>query len=164
MEGTGPIFRREVKKMKDFDELCRDFEKIDSDTYAFVLGEKAMKLIPALMAFSEDGRSGLDIFSSFIYASIAADGRLGEEEYILVQPLLQAFFGDNLDYKEAKKAFSSLRKENKEIKKITDEMVDLIGFFSEEMKADIIVVIMLICAVDGKISSKEKKWIKAIID
>ena len=87
-----------------------------------------------------------------------------EEEYILVQPLLQAFFGDNLDYKEAKKVFSSLRKENKEIKKVTDEMVDLIGFFSEEMKADIIVVIMLICAVDGKISSKEKKWIKALID
>ena len=43
-------------------------------------------------------------------------------------------------------------------------MVDLIGFFSEEMKADIIIVIMLICAVDGKISSKEKKWIKALID
>ena len=57
------------KQMKDFDELCRDFEKIDSDTYAFVLGEKAIKLIPALMAFSEDGQSGLDIFSSFIYAS-----------------------------------------------------------------------------------------------
>ena len=68
------------------------------------------------------------------------------------------------DYKEAKKVFSSLRKENKEIKKVTDDMVDLIGFFSEEMKADIIVVIMLICAVDGKISSKEKKWIKALID
>ena len=51
MEDTGPIFRGEVKKMKDFDELCRDFEKIDSDTYAFVLGEKAMKLIKSMREY-----------------------------------------------------------------------------------------------------------------
>ncbi|MGN0850309.1 MAG: hypothetical protein ACI4M4_01680 [Candidatus Ornithospirochaeta sp.] len=37
--------------MKDFKELCRDFEEIDSDTYAFVLGEKAMKLIKSMREY-----------------------------------------------------------------------------------------------------------------
>ena len=43
-------------------------------------------------------------------------------------------------------------------------MVDLIGLFSEDIKADIIVVCMLICAIDGNISAKEKNWIKQLID
>ena len=46
---------------------------------------------------------------------------------------------------------------------MVDDMVDLIGCFSDEMKADIIVVAMLICAVDGKISQREKNWIKKLI-
>ena len=37
--------------MKDFKELCRDFEEIDSDTYAFVLVEKAMKLIKSMREY-----------------------------------------------------------------------------------------------------------------
>ena len=150
--------------MKDFDKLCKDFESIDIDTYAAVLTEKAMKLIPALSAFSEDGLSGIEIFASFIYGAIAADGKLSEDEYALVYPLLHAFFGDSIDYNDAKRAFSSLSKEHKELKTIVDEMVDLIGFFSDEMKTDIVIVAMLICAVDGKISFKEKNWIKKLID
>ena len=150
--------------MKDFDKLCKDFESIDIDTYAAVLTEKAMKLIPALSAFSEDGLSGIEIFASFIYGAIAADGKLSEDEYALVYPLLHAFFGESIDYNDAKRAFSSLSKEHKELKTIVDEMVDLIGFFSDEMKADIIIVVMLICAVDGKISLKEKNWIKKLIN
>ena len=62
-----------------------------------------------------------------------------------------------------KSLLSSLSKEHKELKNMVDDMVDLIGCFSDEMKADIILVAMLICAVDGKISLKEKNWIKKLI-
>lgn len=149
--------------MKDFDKICKEFENIDLDTYTSVLMEKSMKLIPALSAFSNAGLSGLEIFASFIYGAIAADGKLSEDEYALIYPLLYSFFGDSINYEDAKKAFSSSSKEHKELKNTVDDMVDLIGLFSEEMKADIIVVIMLICAVDGKISLKEKNWIKKLI-
>ena len=76
---------------------------------------------------------------------------------------MHAFLGDNIDYDSCAKVFKSLKKEGKELKKITDEMVDLIGLFSDEMKADIIIICMLICAIDGKISAKEKEWIKQLI-
>lgn len=150
--------------MKDFDKICRDFENIDINTYAAVLTEKASKLIPALSAFSEDGLSGVELFASFIYGAIAADGKLSEDEYALIYPLLHSFFGDTIDYNDAKRAFSSLSKEHRELKKIVDDMVDVIGCFSDEMKTDIVIVAMLICAVDGKISFKEKNWIKKLID
>ena len=83
--------------MKDFDKICKDFENIDIDTYVAVLKEKAMKLIPALSAFSEDGLSGVEIFASFIYGAIAADGKLSEDEYALIYPLLHTFFGDSVN-------------------------------------------------------------------
>ena len=66
--------------MKDFDKICRDFENIDINTYAAVLTEKALKLIPALSAFSEDGLSGVELFASFSYGAIAADGKLSEDK------------------------------------------------------------------------------------
>ena len=115
------------------------------------------------MAFSEDGLTGAEIFASFIYGAIAADGKLSEEEYALVYPLLHIFLGDDVNYEDTAKAFRSMKSDNREMKKRVDEMVDLIGLFSDELKADIIIVIMLICAVDGKISLREKNWIKQLI-
>lgn len=34
---------------------------------------------------------------------------------------------------------------------------------SEELKENIIIVCLLICAVDGKVSPKEKTWIKQLV-
>lgn len=149
--------------MNDFNKLVKEFEEIDPITYSNVLAEKSMKILPVLVNFSADGLSGVSLFSSFIFAAVASDGKLSDEEYDLLYPMLHAFLGDELDYDSCVKAFKGLKKEGKELKKIVDDMVDLIGLFSEELKADIIVVCMLICAIDGKISAKEKAWIKQLI-
>ena len=117
--------------MKDFNKIVKEFEQIDAITYADVLAEKSSKILPVLVNFSTEGISGIELFQSFIFAAIAADGRLSEEEYALIYPLWHAFLGDNIDYDSCAKVFKSLKKEGKELKKITDEMVDLIGLFSD---------------------------------
>lgn len=149
--------------MNDFDKLVKEFEEIDPITYADILVEKSKRILPVLVNFSADGLTGVSIFSSFIFAAVASDGKLSEEEYALLYPALHAFLGDNLDYDSCVKTFKELRKEGKELKRVVDDMVDLLGLFSEDIKADIIVVCMLICAIDGKISFKEKAWIKQLI-
>lgn len=106
---------------------------------------------------------GAGIYAQFVLGAIAADGRLSEEEYLIVYPLLHAFFGDDLDYGACKTAVRILRPESRELKKALNDMVDLFGTFDEELKDDLIIVCMLICAVDGKISLKEKNWIKKLI-
>lgn len=150
--------------MSDFNKLCKEFEQIDATTYRALLAEKSLKVLPALMAITEDGLSGAEIFATFIMGAIAADGKLSEEEYLLVYPLLSLFFGDSVNYEDCKKAVRSLRKEGNELKKIVDEMVDVIGLVSDDLKDDIIIVIMLITADDGKISLREKNWIKKLIE
>lgn len=56
-----------------------------------------------------------------------------------------------------------MRKENKELKNVTAKMIDILALLSDDLKNDIVIICMMICAIDGKISSKEKKWIMQLI-
>ena len=45
-----------------------------------------------------------------------------------------------------------------------DLMVDMLGLVSPELKEDIVVLCLLVCAVDGKVSRKERKWIEKLVE
>lgn len=149
--------------MKEFNLLCREFEEMDGATYTALLAEKSAHVLPALAAVTADGMEGASAFAIFILGAIAADGKLSEEEYLLVSPLLKAFFGDAVDYDACKKAVKSMRAETEGLKEIADVMVDVLGLLSEELKDDIVLVCLMICAIDGKVSRKEKQWIKQLV-
>ncbi|MGM9876934.1 MAG: TerB family tellurite resistance protein [Bacilli bacterium] len=150
--------------MKRFFEICKNVEKMDVLTYSAVLAEKSLKILPELNAITEDAITATTIFATFIIGSIVADGKIKEEEYILLYPMLYTFFGDSVDYEECKKIARKFKKEGKELKQYIDYIVDILGMFSDELKEDIITVCLLICAIDGNISAKEKNWVKQLID
>lgn len=136
---------------------------MDVLSYVALLGIKSKRILPALIDITQDGETGVEIFASFIIGAIAADGRLSETEYELLSPLLHAFFGEELDYETCKKAFRKMAPEQRELKKSVDEMIDVLGLLSDDLKDDIITVCLLICAVDGKVSLRERNWIKQLI-
>lgn len=136
---------------------------MDVLSYVALLGIKSKRILPALIDITQDGETGVEIFASFIIGAIAADGRFSETEYELLSPLLHAFFGEELDYETCKKAFRKMAPEQRELKKSVDEMVDVLGLLSDDLKDDIITVCLLICAVDGKVSLRERNWIKQLI-
>lgn len=136
---------------------------MDVLSYVALLGIKSKRILPALIDITQDGETGVEIFASFIIGAIAADGRLSETEYGLLSPLLHAFFGEELDYETCKKAFRKMAPEQRELKKSVDEMIDVLGLLSDDLKDDIITVCLLICAVDGKVSLRERNWIKQLI-
>ena len=150
-------------KMKQFDQLCKEFETLDPREYGVLLVEKSKKIIPALAAISQDGLTGVTVYATFILGAIVADGKISEEEYLLCYPMFRAFFGNAIDYDEVKRAMKKMRTESKQLKKDLDDMADLLGELSDELKNDIVTVCMMICAIDGKISPKEKNWIKQLI-
>ena len=145
--------------MNDFNYLCKQFEEMDSDTFGSVLADYSSRVIPALEALS--GGNGIELFTTFIFGALAADGKLTEEEYIAVMPMFKAFFGDAVNYDDCKLLFKQMAK--KELKNNVDEIVDTLGLLSDDLKNDIIIICMMICSVDGKISLKEKNWIKKLI-
>lgn len=149
--------------MKDFNELCRSVEELSPLEYAAVLGRTSLKIMPAIRAFSEDGRTCAEVLAAFVIASVYADGKLDESEYLLMAPLLKAFFGEDFDFEDAKKLAKEWRKEGKAVKKEVDYLVDFLGTLSEELKGDIIFACLLMCAVDGKVSLKEKAYIRQLM-
>ena len=149
--------------MTEFDDLCREAEDIDFETRCAILKGKSQEILPLLSETSEDGESGADILSTFLFSAMAADGRLSSEEYDLLYPLLSSFLGEKINYTDAKKAVGAMRKENREMKKISEDMVGVLAEFSEDLRREIVLVIMMICAADGKISLSEKLWIKKLL-
>ena len=149
--------------MTEFDDLCREAEDIDFETRCAILKGKSQEILPLLSEKSEDGESGADILSTFLFSAMAADGRLSSEEYDLLYPLLSSFLGEKINYTDAKKAVGAMRKENRETKKISEDMVGVLAEFSEDLRREIVLVIMMICAADGKISLSEKLWIKKLL-
>ena len=149
--------------MKDCNELCRSVEELSPLEYASVLGRTSLKIMPAIRAFSEDGRTCAEVLAAFVIASVYADGKLDESEYLLMAPLLKAFFGEDFDFEDAKKLAKEWRKEGRAVKKEVDYLVDFLGTLSEELKGDIIFACLLMCAVDGKVSLKEKSYIRQLM-
>ena len=151
--------------MDHFDVLCKVLEKMDPETYDQIIMEKSSRIIEALTTITEDDVDGVSIYLDFILCAISADGVLAEEEYLLVKPSLEALVGREISYDEALEIFKAAGLEDpEEYKHAVDLMVDILGLLSQELKDDIVLVCMMVCAVDGVISDSEKEWIAQLIE
>ena len=150
--------------MFEFNKLCKAFEEMDPNTFGDIIAEKSVAIIAALTAITRNGMDGMKIYLNFILCSIAADGKLAEEEYMILKPAFEKLAGKEVSYDDAVAIFKETGLDkSKDYKNVVDEMVDILGMISLDLKRDIIIVCMMVCAVDGKISRKEKKWIKQLI-
>lgn len=149
--------------MKDINELCQEIEQLEKENYLSILKLYSDKVIPELRELSADDFDCKQNFEMFILACLYADGRLQEEEFTYLSPLLYSFFGEIKDYKTAKRFFKDCKEEGSELKLLVEEFVDFIGGLNPRLKEDIVYVCLLICAVDGKVSLEEKKFIKQLI-
>jgi len=149
--------------MKEFNDLCKLFEDLDTETYEELLAEKSARVIPVLSALSVDGASGLELFATFVMGAIASDNKITEEEYMLTYPLIKAFFGESTDYSLVKEYVKNNRAGNRDLKNGVDQIIDALGTLSEDLKDELVTICLMICAVDGKVSLSEKRWIKQLI-
>ncbi len=149
--------------MKEFNQLCKEFEQMDPALFDELLTQKSAEILPALTLVAGGASDAVHLFSTFLIASVAADGKLSEGEYACVAPLFKVFFGEAPAYADCKREAKRLWGNAAELKSVVDALVDLIGTLSEELKDDIILVCLMICAIDGKVSLAEKRWIKQLI-
>lgn len=148
-----------------FNMLCEVLERLDPETYNAIMTEKTSNVIPALAEITADGLDGLQIYTDFIFCSVAADGRMNEDEYLLVKPLLDLILETDTTYGDAQKFFydNGLDKPE-EYKAAMDAIVDLLGLVSPQLKDDIVLLCLMVCSVDGDISDEERMWIAQLIE
>ena len=151
--------------MSDFDTLCKKLEQMDSATFADIFAEKSVDVISALTALTADGKDGVTAYLQFILASVAADGVLSKPEYTLLKPLFDRMADKDTTYDEAVEIFKGLGLDKPDAyKDIVDTMVDIIGLVDEDMKDDIVLLCLLVCAIDGEVTKKEKDWIRQLAE
>ncbi len=149
--------------MSSFDKLCETLEQLDKDDFTAVFNSKSVEVLNALMDMS--GAAGIDAYLHFILASVAADGVLAEEEFAIIKPIFDKKAGKDVTYDEAVAMFKEMGLDDPAAYKETiDAMVDIIGAFDENLKDDIVLLSLMVCAVDGKVSDEEKDWIKQLIE
>ena len=148
--------------MASFDELCKYIEDLDGETFTAVFNKKSSDVLTSLTELS-NGHAAINAYLHFILASVAADGVLSEAEFNLLKPMFENLNGGEVDYNGAKAIFEEMGLSNADgYKEIVDTMVDILGVFDDSVKDDIIMLCLMTCAVDGKVSDKEKEWIKQL--
>lgn len=151
--------------MSNFDALCKVLEDMDNDTFNDIVNQKSADVIKALIGITEDSLSGVSVFADFIICAVAADGELTEKEYLFLKPSLDLIMQRDTTFEDAQKLFydEGLDKP-KDYKRAMDQMVDVIGRVSPELKDDIVLLCLMVCAVDGEVTEEEKDWIRSLIE
>jgi len=149
--------------MFEFEKLCREVEKLDPVTYSVVVAEKSKNVLQGLANITENGLDGLTIYTGLILGAVVSDGKISEEEFLLVKPLLDVTLDGDVSYEDAKLLMKYFKADTKEYALFVDAVTDLFGEIDEDLKTDIVIVCLLICGIDGKISLKERKWLKQLI-
>lgn len=146
--------------MQNFREICSEFEKLGALERSVILAEKSVKILARLKALDIDGVDPVYTLAGFVIGAIAADGAVDEKEYLLIYPALVKVFGANFNYASVKQAVKENRKSGRELNKSAKEMLRLLEQVDEGFKRDVIILCLCIISVDGKVSLKEKRYIK----
>lgn len=137
--------------MASFNELMQKYVNADYDTLVHLAQTALNNLLPACKAVDKDN-DGLFLATSIILTAIAADGYLTGLE--------KKFLGDALGQnEETVQKFISL---------YDSRMVEMVNAFADsindDIKADVMMLITAICAVDEKISREETALIRKILE
>lgn len=149
--------------MSDFDTLCKRLEEMDPETFTQLFNSYSASVVERMLALA--GKEGLAAYLDFLIASVATDGVMTKEEFLLLKPIFDGIEGKDLTYEEGVETFKGLGLDKPEAYgRIVDSIVDVVGLLSEDLKDDIVMLCLLVCAIDGDVSDKEKKWIRQLIE
>ena len=149
--------------MFEFTKLCNTFEKMSALERGAVIAEKSVKVLARLKLLDIPGVDPVETLAAFIIGGVVADGKLDEREYLLIYPALVRAFGDDFDFASIKAEFEGDKSVHKEIRDYTGDLLTVLAFVDDEIREDVVALCLAVVTIDGKISLKERKYIKKLI-
>lgn len=150
--------------MFEFKKVCDTYEKMSAIERGLLLTEKSAVVFAKLHDLFIPGVNPVDILAGFIIGSVTADGRINEKEYLLIYPALIKTFGDDFDFASIKESFRRDKDGKKLIADYTEEMLNILSLLDEELKWDVITLCLCVTSIDGKITLKEKRYIRCLCE
>ncbi len=149
--------------MFELKKLAQTFEEMTPSERGILLVKKAAKIRARLACEEELGVSPSRVLAGFIIGSAVVDGKVDEKEYLLMYPSLIRAFGCDFDYESIKKSFCGGFAGKKTAADYVDETLRAIEGFDDELKTDVVVLCMCVMSVDGKVSLKERRYLKKLL-
>lgn len=149
--------------MFEFKKMCNEFEKLTAVERGVILAEKSVKVLAKLKLYDEPDIDPVETLATFILGSIVSDGKVDEKEYLLMYPALVKVFGEDFDFESVKAAVARDNKARKTIKNYSKELFNVLSEIDESFIEDVVALCLCVVTIDGKISLKERKYIKKLI-
>ena len=148
--------------MLEFQKLCHEIEALSPSQRAMLLTEKSVDVIHGLRELGSTEFDPVVILASFIIGSVVSDGSISEKDYLFIYTSLAKAFGDECDLYEIKSSIKVSKDVQKAIADYTKELLEIISEADDRLGDDIISLCLLVTSVDGKISLKEKRYIRQL--
>lgn len=148
--------------MFEFKKLCDAYEKLTPAERGVLLTEKSVKILARLSSLDFLDVDPVETLAGFIVGSVVADGKIDEREYLLIYPALIKIFGYDFGLHSVKESFKDVLGAKKKIAEYTEEMLRILDLEDEALKKDVVMLCLCAVSLDGKISWKEKKYIRRL--
>lgn len=153
-----------MQRILEWKKVFDSFEKLSAVERRHLLEEKSIAVLEELHSLRIPGLVPEDILAGFMIGSVVADGKIKESEYLLIYPALVRTFGADYDFITVKRSFLKNRDGIKIIETYTDQMLTILRFSDENLKQDVITLCLCVMSVDGKISLKEKRYLRTLFE
>lgn len=150
--------------MFEFKKLCDTFEKLSTLERRQLLVEKSHSVFNELQIHAAPDIDPKEILAGFMIGSVMADGKLNEMEYLLMYPSLVQTFGDDFDFQSLKVAFRRNRDGKKMVGDYVDQVMNILKTSGEKLKRDVIILCLCTTSIDGKITLKEKRYLRRLCE
>lgn len=148
--------------MSEFAKMCKEYEKLSAVQRGAILARSSVTVLAKLKLLDLPGVDPVHTLAGFILGSVVADGRVNEQEYLLIYPALLHVFGDDFDFESVKASFRKDREGRNTVRLYTEEMLSLLALADESLRDDIVELCLCVVTVDGKISLREKNYIRRL--
>ncbi len=149
--------------MSELTELFKSFEQLSSAERAVILTEQSAVILQKMRLLPFLDTDPVALLAGFVIGSAAADGRINEKEYLIIYPSLVKVFGDGFDFNSVKAMFRNEKEGRKALTDFTAELMQILSAVDESIRYDIIMLCLAIVSVDGKITPREKKYIRTLL-
>lgn len=150
--------------MPEFKKICDAYEKMSAVERGLLLTEKSAVLLARLQELACPDMDPVQVLAGFLIGSAMADGRFSEKEYLLLYPTLIRTFGDDFDLSAVKHAFRRGKDGDRRIAEYTREMIRILSLLDETLKWDVITLCLCVAAIDGRVTLKEKRYIRRLCE
>lgn len=149
--------------MFDFSKLCKEYEELSTPERSMLLTGKAVSVLAGLDRLNIPGVDPVHTLAGFILGAVTADGRINEQEYLLIYPALLHIFGNDFDYESVRKSFRADRDGRNAVRQYTRDMLGLLSLADEELRDDVIMLCLCVVSIDKKISLRERHYIRQLV-